>query len=598
MDETREMTAETVERPLSSSVEIDDLRDGLDVVARVIDECVTSALGISFAECASASLEAMIESFGFERGFFLLEGGVAVATATSGASDRDEDPAESGSFRVVASRSVVRDDAGSHWKDVNNSEYAFDRSAVSAVVAMSSVVAKDGYLGRSSIQDGDRYRPILCRAVRLTTKQRAVIYLEDELSLDSSGVGETQREAFAQLVERLASIWGRAYLEVEAREREAQAVRGELSPPSHAPMPVTDVPSGEDVDDPDGLPAASHDAPESFHGIIGEDEKLGKVFQIINKVKDSDLNVCIFGESGTGKELVARAIHEASNRSESEFVSENCGAISETLLESELFGHVKGAFTGADEDRKGLFELADKGTLFLDEIGDMSESMQRKLLRALQEGVIRPIGSKESIRVDVRVICASNRDLKHLVQKNEFRADLYYRLNVITIQVPPLRDRRGDVPLLISHFAREVEEQEWIKKRLSESAMKALVQYGWPGNVRELRNVVRRLLLTSERRVIARKDVTPFLVGGAQGTACLGENLERDDDSLILRIPMRTIFNDIIDECEKLVLQNALKENGWNKSRVTKALGISRQSLYNKISKYKLSKPGAEDAAE
>jgi len=214
----------------------------------------------------------------------------------------------------------------------------------------------------------------------------------------------------------------------------------------------------------------------------------------------------------------------------------------------------------------------------------------------LQEGVIRPIGSKKSIKVDVRVLGASNRDLKHLVQRGEFRADLFYRLNVITIHVPPLRERRGDVPSLVREFTRQVEESVGVRKRFSDSALKALVEYGWPGNVRELNNVVRRSLLTSTRKVIVRKDVMPFLAGGSHGSACLGENLERDDDRLLLRIPVRRTFNEIIDECERLVLTNALKENGWNKSRVTKALGIPRQSLYNKIAKFELMKPDPSEA--
>ena len=250
---------------------------------------------------------------------------------------------------------------------------------------------------------------------------------------------------------------------------------------------------------------------EEFYGMITRDEKLKKVFRIIEKVKDSNLNVSIVGESGTGKELLARAVHQASSRRDKPFVAENCGSIPENLLESELFGHLKGSFTGAEEDRKGLFELADGGVLFLDEIGDMSEGMQRKLLRVLQEGVVRPIGGKRTIKADVRVICASNRDLKQLVREKSFRADLYYRVNVITMELPPLRDRPGDIPLLVELFARQVSEEEGITKRFSDSVVKAFAEYSWPGNLRELRNVMRSVMLTCSSRLIARKDVTKLL---------------------------------------------------------------------------------------
>ena len=261
---------------------------------------------------------------------------------------------------------------------------------------------------------------------------------------------------------------------------------------------------------------------------------------------------------------------------------------------------MKGAFTGADADRKGVFEVASGGTLFLDEIGDMSEGMQRKLLRVLQEGVIRPIGGKHTIQVDVRVICASNRDLRHLVQSGAFRADLYYRLNVITIEIPPLRDRPGDIPFLVEHFASEVCGAEGIRKRFGQSAIKALTQHSWPGNVRELRNVIRRVLITCPRRLVARKDVIGLLE--ASGASPRSEtSLERDDKNLVLRVPAREAFHEIIDECEKVVLRNALNQYGWNKSKVTKALRIPRQSLYNKIDRYKLERawnPGAGPSPE
>jgi len=220
--------------------------------------------------------------------------------------------------------------------------------------------------------------------------------------------------------------------------------------------------------------------------------------------------------------------------------------------------------------------------------------MQRKLLRVLQEGVVRPIGGKQTVKVSVRVICASNRDLKVLVQKGTFRADLYYRLNVINVEIPPLRDRPGDIPLLVSHLAAKICEEEGARKRFGESAMKAFSQYPWPGNIRELRNVIRRVIITCPRRVIARKDVIGYLQN-VSASPRSGENMDRDDRELVLRIPVRDSFNEIIEECERVVLLNALKQCAWNKSRVTKALKIPRQSLYNKIAKFKLERDWGGD---
>lgn len=229
--------------------------------------------------------------------------------------------------------------------------------------------------------------------------------------------------------------------------------------------------------------------------IIGESDRILDVLALIDKVAPSNIPVLIQGESGTGKELIARAIHQSSTRRDKPFVTENCAAIPETLLESELFGYKRGAFTGADRDHKGLFQMADKGTLFLDEIGDMSLSMQSKLLRALQDGEIRPVGGTASVRVDVRVVSASNRILRDMVAKQTFREDLYYRLSGVTIELPPLRDRADDIPRLAAFFVgRVAQEMRRPAPVLGSTAKQALQRYRWPGNIRELENEIRRCL--------------------------------------------------------------------------------------------------------
>ena len=241
----------------------------------------------------------------------------------------------------------------------------------------------------------------------------------------------------------------------------------------------------------------------NYDNIIGRAPKMQEIFQLLDRITDTPVPVFIHGESGTGKELVAKAIHYNGPRRKMRLISENCAATSETLLESELFGYMKGAFTGAQNDRKGLFELANKGTLFLDEVGDMSLGMQKKLLRVLQEGEIRRVGGKDTVKVDVRIISASNKDLKKLVEEGKFREDLYYRLNVVKVDLPPLRERREDIPLLIEHFLKD-ERTGTTPVKFDADAMQLMIRYNWPGNIRELRNVVERAKIISDGKVITK----------------------------------------------------------------------------------------------
>jgi transcriptional regulator with GAF, ATPase, and Fis domain len=234
----------------------------------------------------------------------------------------------------------------------------------------------------------------------------------------------------------------------------------------------------------------------TYSHIIGESKQMRKVFKLLDRVTDSNVAVFIHGESGTGKELVAKAIHFNGPRKQQRFVAENCSALTETLLESELFGYVRGAFTGAQADKKGLFELASGGTLFLDEVGDMTAAMQMKLLRVLQEGEVRRVGGKETIKIDCRIISASNKDIKKLVEAGQFREDLYYRLNVVRVDLPPLRERHEDIPLLIEHFLGD--EGRGPRKRFTREALDLLMRYPWPGNIRELKNVVERAKILAE----------------------------------------------------------------------------------------------------
>ncbi len=297
----------------------------------------------------------------------------------------------------------------------------------------------------------------------------------------------------------------------------------------------------------------------SFGNIIGQDSKLIAIFKQIKDVADYDYPVHISGDTGTGKELVAAAIHSESRRGGAPFVPINCGALPEGLIESELFGHVKGAFTGAIRDKKGRFELANAGSVFLDEVTELSNNMQAKLLRFLQEGQFERVGGEQTIAVDVRVISATNKNLKNAVKLGKFREDLYHRLNVIPIHLPPLRDRKIDIPLLSEHFLQEARERYGKKKiRISSKAMSLMLDYRWPGNVRELQNAIQFAIVKSNGRVIAADDLPLEL---------------RDLENICMRRgPSRKLDEDSV--------RAALERTGGNKVKAAKLLGVGRATLY------------------
>jgi len=305
-----------------------------------------------------------------------------------------------------------------------------------------------------------------------------------------------------------------------------------------------------------------------YRTIVGRSPKMIELFHLMDRVTDTDLPLVVQGESGTGKELVARAIHLNGKRADGPFVGENCGAIPETLLESVLFGHVKGAFTGAERDRKGLFEVASGGTLFLDEVGEMSPGMQTKLLRVLQDGEIRRVGGDRCRRTDVRIIAASNKDLTRLVEQGQFREDLFYRLNVVRIPIPPLRERRDDIPRLVEHFFEK--HAPGAPRTLGSEVLAALMGYAWPGNVRELENEVMRLSALAGE-VIAHEDLSLQVRGGVP------LNLGDGDD---LSIKPR------VEHMEKDLIARALKRTGGNNTHAAKHLGLSRYGLLKKLKRY------------
>jgi transcriptional regulator with PAS, ATPase and Fis domain len=305
--------------------------------------------------------------------------------------------------------------------------------------------------------------------------------------------------------------------------------------------------------------------PVNFSKIIGKDRKMIEIFRQIINVAEYDYPVHIFGETGTGKELVAEAIHKASSRKDGPFVSINCGAMPEGLVESELFGHVKGSFSGAIRDKKGRLELADGGTIFLDEVAELSKHMQAKLLRFLQDGKFEKVGGEKTVRINVRVISATNKDLKEEMKKNRFRDDLYYRINVVPISLPPLRERKSDIPLLVNHFLKQAARQyNRNSVVVSDSAMMLLTEYKWSGNVRELQNAIQFAFVKSSG-----DEITPHNLP-----------MEINDNRLLqtIRGPSRKL--------KRAQVESAIKKTGGNKAKAARLLNVGRATLYRFIKNY------------
>jgi DNA-binding NtrC family response regulator len=321
-----------------------------------------------------------------------------------------------------------------------------------------------------------------------------------------------------------------------------------------------------------------------FENFVGDSGPIQKVFELIERVADTDSTVLITGESGTGKELIAKAIHYNSHRQDNPMVVINCGAIPEELLESELFGHEKGAFTGAHKMRVGRFELANGGTIFLDEIGDMSPNLQVKLLRVLQEQKFERVGGTRTLEIDVRILAATNKNLISAVNRGRFRQDLFYRLNVIPIRVPPLRHRKPDIPLLLDFFIKKFNKQN--RKRItgfSQEGLDCLMEYRWPGNVRELENLVERLIILSNGDQIELEDVPDSIKGKPSNVESIEVKIPKDG----------IVFDQAVEEYEKKLILQALAETNWVKTKAAKLLNINRTTLIEKMKKKNLCKPAA-----
>ena len=317
-----------------------------------------------------------------------------------------------------------------------------------------------------------------------------------------------------------------------------------------------------------------------FANIIGKSKPMQEVFKLLETITQNNASVLIQGETGTGKELVAKATHYNSPRKDKPFITQNCATLSESLLESELFGHVKGAFTGAVNDKRGIFEMANKGTLFLDEIGEMSSGMQAKLLRVIEQGEFRRVGDEKVIKVDVRIISATNKDLKSLIQQGKFREDLYYRLQGFTIILPPLRERKEDIPILVEYFLNNLNKKIGKKLKISNDALRLLIDYDWPGNVRELETEIERVTSFSKSGEL----ITPEILSNEVKK----QAIDIKPSVFWKRFQGKSFPIIIIEELEKELILTTLEQTGWNKVTAAKLLHIPRSTLYNKIRDYGL----------
>lgn len=511
-------------------------------------------------------VDSAIKLLGAERGFLLL--------------GSDDEP------MVEVARNFAQE-------EVLSPEYKFSRTIASRVrgsgVPELTINAQedDRFRDLASVTDL-RLRSVLCIPIRIRAAVVGVLYVDNRL----------QQQAFHQRELELLTALGdhagvaihnaRTMEELRANRNELQdalARVGQLNATLKGQVATQRAEIGEMREEMSGTMRAGRFVYD-YDEIVGQSTRMVEVFKLLDKFIGAEDPVLILGESGTGKELIARAIHANGSRKTKPFVTENCAAMPASLLESELFGYVKGAFTGAVIDKKGLFASADGGVLFLDEIGDMPSDLQKKLLRVLQEGEVRPVGSQKVIKVDFRLVTATNRNLDEMMKEGEFREDLFYRLNVLPVQLPPLRERRHDVPLMVRRFLVGLAKENNTLVRISPDAMEALAQYRWPGNVRELQNEIRRAALLCDGVILV----------SHLSRAVTDPQPELDD---LVPAEKGTNLPDMVKNLEMRLISQAYRLANGNKSRSAEMLGISRFALQRKLEKYDIhdERPGTEGPA-
>ena len=499
-----------------------------------------------------AILDSAIEVTGAERGLIVL--------------DKD------GSMNIAVARNFKKEEIAQAESEISFSVLREVRKKGLPVITDNA--SRDSRFDGSISVHGLSLRSIICLPLNMRDKVIGVLYLDNRFEMGAFSQANLRLvEAFSNHV-ALALQNARLYEESKHSREELKKTNFNLSKTVDDQSRVLSL-----------LERGGLEVPlkYDYKYFIGGSRAMREVFSLLDKITDSAIPVLIQAESGTGKELCARAIHFNGPRKNRPFVTENCAALPETLLESELFGHTRGAFTGADRDRKGLFELTDGGTLLLDEVADMSPAMQAKLLRAIETGEIRLVGARNTIKVDVRIIATSNRHLKKMVEDGEFREDLFYRLNGITVSLPPLRDRREDIPVLVNHFlAKAAQESGGKKRHIDRKCIALMTEYDWPGNVRELENEVKRMVALSSDTITHVLMSERILTGKAPSTpvpADIGE------------AGLKAATQDVVEAFERDVIMRVLEETNWKKSEAARRLKISRPTLDAKIEAYQIKKP-------
>jgi transcriptional regulator with GAF, ATPase, and Fis domain len=491
-------------------------------------------------------VDAALSLTGAERAFLLLADGAEFETRSArDASGAALSGAESELSRSVA-RAVLRD---------------------GRPVLSSDTSADETLAGAQSVLDL-RIRSVLAVPLRTAEGIAGALYLDSRV--DRGVLARTELGLAIRLAEQAALALDTARLleRIEEQREDLSRLNRELERTAEAQREELAAAREELVSTRSSLEFRLR-----FEGMIGGSSPMQRVYHLVERLAPKKLPVLVVGESGAGKELIARALHARSDRSGGPFFTINCAALPENLLESELFGYRKGAFTGADRNKPGFFQLAHGGTLFLDEIGEMGPAMQAKLLRALQEGEVLPIGAASPVAVDVRIVSATNRDLPAMVKEGKFREDLFYRIHVARIEVPPLRDRRDDIPLLVDHFLGEIAREEGTeKRRIDPGALARLAEHPWPGNVRELHHLVHRLAAFTRGPVVTRGEIERY---GDLGAQPRGEPPAS---------PVGPVEN--LEQTERRQILRALEESRGNKSRAAEILGINRATLFRKLRRY------------
>ncbi|MBK8976410.1 MAG: sigma 54-interacting transcriptional regulator [Planctomycetes bacterium] len=554
LDETFLAEGAQTAKDLSAFVEIARALNGEQDLSRLLTRIVDAAIDLS----------------GAERGFLIL--GQGEETTVEVARNFAQEEVNSPEFKI--SRTIAQ------------------RVRESGVPEMTTNAQEDArFRGLASVNDL-RLRAVLCIPLRIRGRVEGVLYVDNRLQ--NQVFEEREKQLLLSLADHagIALHNARTMRELRGKQAELETALDRVAQLNAALEGRVQEQKAKLDDMQRELDASSTRGRFRFdyRGIVGESRRMSDLFRLLDKYIPADDPVLVLGESGTGKELVARAIHRLGPRKDGPFVSENCAALPETLLESELFGYAKGAFTGASQSRKGLLVAASGGVLFLDEIGEMHVDLQKKLLRVLQEGEVRPLGSRETVKVDVRLVTATNRNLEELVRDGEFREDLYYRLNVLPVHLPPLRERKDDIPQLVERFLRELERDGATRgrSRISPEALECLIAYRWPGNVRELQNEVRRAAILADG-VVLREHLSEHV----------RDPIAAPDDGEEGPTPAErgTTLPDLVRDLEVREIRKALRQSNGNKSRTAEMLGVSRFALQRKLEKYAIDSGGGDDTA-